>query len=696
MMEMRLRGGRTVFTAISALLALADASHAQGQTAEQERTLQIWAAPGLYGLDRTACNRENGQPASGDTAKIHRELCPLFTAPEARAVYGRNFAKLVGEAFPHVVSNPVGDQTEGVAVARRLSGTLIASLQISRADIWTVDKGADISEVFLPITLTLDLTNAVTGEVMFTESLSVRPTSKFDNKVIFTSSRQQLPAHINATIAELVRNAAARFKPYPLAATVRGAKDGLYVVDKGRKAGLRTGDQIGGDATVVFADANYAVIKPILDSYKPGDTVSRQVAAPAEYLARPNALIVTASVPDGMSGEYITRIFEENLGTTAVLGTMPVNPSFAQLRDLALGKAGFSSQAKNQRSLPDFFIRLQAYAMEPTRLPSKIPGKFFDTFESYAIADVVDRSGRVMFSASVSDRIVDDVVGTMGFSIEQRQDTVVRNALFKLAQRIGLEFKPRNVRLPATGQGNADYALDPGGALAIGTRGVVLRKAGNFAGINDDVLFPVGTYQVADLEAGRGLLQNFDIKTPRLRGGDLFVFDSGAQASQSRRAFAMCPPQQITDSVGDLSNDLLMRALGQSAFNQSFGVPTFLGDIPLLAGSRMAQFPGASDLGALQARPQDICFTPIFRFSGGAMVKADGDQMAGQFQITLGFTLHQAGQKIAGSGTRFEMTSSTMPQSTSTATMSSIARRDFAAQMQKQAVTALKAIAIPK
>lgn len=691
-----LRKGRTALKAVSALAVLAVAQQVHAQAAEQDRPLQIWAAPGLYGLDSTTCHREAGQSAASDTAKIHRELCPLFSSPDALALYGRNFAKLVAETFPNVVASPVGDQTEGIAVARRLQGTLIASLQISRADIWTVDKGADISEVFLPITLTLDLTNAITGEVMFTESLSVRPTSKFDNKVIFASSRQQLPAHINAAIAELVKNAAAKFKPYPLAATVRGTKDGLYVVDKGRKAGLRTGDQIGGDSTVVFADANYAVIRPILDSYKSGDTISRQVAAPAEYLARPNALIVTASVPEGMSGEYITRIFEENLGSTAVLGTMPVNPSFAQLRNLALGKAGLSSQAKNERSLPDFIIRLQAHVMEPTRLPSKIPGKYFDTFEAYAIADVVDRSGRVVFSTSAADRIVDDVVGTMGFSIGQRQDTVVRNALFKLAQRIGLEFKPRNLRLPAEAQGNADYALDPGGALAIGTRGMVLRKAGNFDGIKDDVLFPVGTYEVADLESGRGLLRNFDIKTPRLRGGDLFVFDSGAQAAQSRRAFALCAPQPVADSSGDMSNDPLIRALGQSAFNQAFGVPTFLGDIPALAGARMAQFPGARDLGALQARPQDICFTPVFRFSGGTEVKAEADQVAGQYQITLGFTLHQAGQKIAGSGTRFEMTSSSMPQGTGPAVIANIVRRDFAAQMQKQAASALKAIAIPK
>lgn len=693
---MRRRRGLAL-TALVPLLALVGTDAAAAQDAGQGRPLQIWAAPGLYGLERTACRRQEGQSAATDTAKIHPELCPLFTSPDALALYGRKFAELVGQAFaPNVVPHPVGDQTEGVAVARRLSGTLIASLQISRADIWTVDKGADISEVFLPITLTLDLTNATTGEVMFTESLSVRPTSKFDNKVIFAASREQLPAHINATIAELVANAAGKFKPYPLVATVRASKDGLYVVDKGRQAGLRTGDQIGGDATVVFADANYAVIQPILDSYKPGDIVSRQVAAPAEYLARPNALIITSAVPEGMSGEYITRIFEENIGTNAVLGTMPVNPSFVELRNLALGKAGLSSAAKNERSLPDYFIRLQTHTMEPTRISSKISGKYFDTFEAYALADVVDRSGRVVYSTSVSDRIVDEVFGNMGFSIEQRQDTVVRNALFKLSQRIGLEFKPRNIRLLAEARGNADYVLDPGGSLAIGTRGMVLRKGGRFDGIKDEVLFPVGTYDVTEMETGRGVLRNFDIKTPRLRNGDLFVFDGGTQASQSRRAFAMCPTQPLSENGGDLSNDPLIRALGQSAFNQNFGVPAFLTDIAPLSSARMGQFPRAKELGALQTRAPDICFAPVLRFTGGAVSKAEGGHVAGQYTVTIGFTLHQGGEKIAGSGTRFDMISSSMPPGTSPAVVAAITRRDFAAQMQKQAAATLRAIAIPK
>ena len=78
------------------------------------------------------------------------------------------------------------------------------------------------------------------------------------------------------------------------------------------------------------------------------------------------------------------------------------------------------------------------------------------------------------------------------------------------------------------------------------------------------------------------------------------------------------------------------------------------------------------------------------------MGKAEGGQVAGQYTVTLGFTLHQGGQKLAGSGTRFDMTSSSMPQGTSPSVISAITRRDFAAQMQKQAAATLKAIAIPK
>ena len=208
--------------------------------------LQVWPVPGLFGLDQTSCNRPANASREHDSAKVHRDLCVLFADPATlRVNYGEFFVEQVTKAFPDVVAKPAQDVGAGVAVSQRLASTLIASLHMSRADIWAVDKNTGASEVFLPFTLTLNLTNAVSGEVMFTETASVIPESIFSTRDIVGPSRKELPAQIRAAIARLVTTSAARFKPYPLEATVRGKIGNDFLIDKGRSAGLRIGDDIG-------------------------------------------------------------------------------------------------------------------------------------------------------------------------------------------------------------------------------------------------------------------------------------------------------------------------------------------------------------------------------------------------------------------------------------------------------------------
>lgn len=659
--------------------------------------LQIWPAPGLYGLEQTNCNRATDASPQLDSAKVHPELCALFANPETlRSNFGQFFADLVAQAFPNVVANPNQNVGDGVPVSQRLSNTLIASLHLSRADIWQVDKHTGATDVFLPFTLTLNLTNATSGEVMFTETASVIPESNFSSNNVFAPSRQEIPAQMRATIEQLVRNSAARFKPYPLDATVRAKIGDNFLIDKGRSAGLRIGDRIGPDAHVIYADGNYALIKPVLGDFKTGETVSRQVAAPADYLAKPSVIVLPASFPSAMPKAYITQIFEEAMGSRGVFSIMPVNQSFPRLREIAIGRAGMSSTANSQRSLPDYFIHLDVFAIPHTEVDTNIRGLKILTFEAYAVASIVDRSGRVVFAAVDSDRIQDQVVGGVGFSPDQRQDTVTKNALFKLSQRISGQFKPQGFRLPLSEEGKGASVNDAGGALSVGAGGLVVRKSGRFPGVDGDVWVPLGNFEVIGIEGGKAALQSQDPITPKPRRDDLFVFDGGALMARTRRTFVACSSEGTLDtSSHDFSAEPSVRSVGLAIFAQSFSAPVYLADVPALATERLNLFPGSEKLGVMKQRSEDFCFRPILRSAlVGPILSKDG-LVTNKYVLTMGYTLYRGEQKVAGSGLRVEMTSGSFQAGTNQSQIDDSNIRDSIAQFSTLVGGALNGMQVP-
>ncbi len=681
------------------LLAIFAAAGMLGQpTSAASEDLKIWPVAGLFGLEQTDCKRAPGALTDYDSAKVNKNLCALFDNDVSLASYGQFFVEQVGLAFQkNVVSAPGEGAAGSVAVSRRLAGTLIASLHMSRADIWTVDKRTGASEVFLPFTLTLNLTNAISGEVMFTETISVIPESTFSTNNIYEPSRRELPAQVRAAIVQLVRSSAAKFKPYPLVATVRGKLGDAYLIDRGRADGLRIDDDIGPDASVIYADASYALIKPVLGEFRIGDQVKRQVASPAEYLAKPSVVVVPAAMPRGMSKAYITQIFEEVLGAQGVLAIMPVNQNFPVLRSLAISGAGMSATVTAKRAAPDYVVHLDVYAMPNTEVGTNVAGVRIQTFEAHAVASILDRSGRVVFSTVASDRINDQIADGIGFSADQRQDTVTKNALLKLSQRIATEFKPQNIRLPLVENNKDGSVSDPSGVLSLGASGLVVRKAGRFAGVASEILVPIGNYDVYAVEAGKAMLQSQDPVAPKIRRDDIFVFDGGSLPIQSRQSFSPCPGEAVLDPQSrDLSSDPVTKGIGFALFARSFPAPVFLTDLPSVAAERFKQFPALNQYGITKPRAPDLCVRSVLRTASLGLVSQKGGQVGNKHLVTLGFTLHRADQKLAGSGLRVEMVSGPFQAGTDLRQIEISTDRDALAQFVATAATAVKAIEIPK
>jgi hypothetical protein len=662
---------------VAALVWAPSALHAEA--------LEIWVAPGFYGVEQSNCSSTSSTEPAVIFTNIDERLCSILEKKDREEISAFFAGEMASSQFAdHLVEVPGAKLPASIPINQRLRSTLVASLHISRADIWEVDKFNGSREVHLPNTVSLLLTNVRTGEVVFTETRSLISTGLTLGGNVASYAKQQISDQIRANITALVKQAAERFRPNPIRATIAGSFDGKYVIDKGRSAGIRRDDRLNADMKVLFADSDYAIVTAGLEQgLKTGSVLEMQNVQPADYLSKHSALVIFGIPPTNMSAAYLKQTFEEKLGATSLFSISPVNPSVASIRLVASSKVG-STINSEKRLPPEYFVYVQSFVTENTSVATNIPNVALKTFEAYSIGQIVDRSGRVLFSRVVNDRIVDEVAAEIGFPDDQRKDTAVRNSLEKLASVMQSEFKPSSVRLPIEKIGSESIVIDTGGLLAEGASGVVLRKVGTFGGIKGAVWAPVGGFSRVEYVNGRPNLIGDELDGAPNKG-DLFTIDGGgANAGQSRRAYTLCEAPLGLPSQ-DLSGAPLIRAIGRSNFASAANVPVYIDELPALATAQLqATFGGLEQLGAIQTRKPDICFKPIFRFSPLAEVKGGRGQLSARYALSVGYTLHStSGERLSGSGVQVELSTSPVPVDTPPDEIRKGEMREFIFQMNK-------------
>lgn len=619
--------------------------------------LRIFPIAGVYGLPEQPCSTDQ---ASG-SARIAPELCNEVSAELKRAL-GARFAEQVRAAFPGVVTG-IADQIQpGEMAEGRLSKTVIASLQVSRIDLWQVEKPATI-DVYVPITLSLFLTNAMTGEVLFVQNHNVIVQGTLTKAKVMDEVRVQLPGQLTAAVDALVANGAGRFKPSPVAGKIRDRVGDRFVFDVGRKGGIREGDTLGVDARVVFSDASYSIVEPMLGKLSVGQALSRQVAQPVEMLEKPSALVVVAAYPEEASAGYINAVFEDALGQGAGLAVTPVNPSFTALRAYALGEARLDSRSQDQRTIPDYFVRVSVAALDPLDIRTNVGGTRRRVFGASAFVEVIDHNGRVVYATQAADRIIDDVVEGMSLSPEQRRDTAIKNALTKAAGQLSSGFRPSRLRLDARAAGEDVEIADAGGALGIGAHAVLLRNSGGAAGIQGPVWTPVGEVEVTSVAAQTVNARMSGVADAHVRPGDQVAFDSGAPKSESRQRYGVCTGTDgaiIISQRGKVEQPLY-QLIAENSFAAGFKGPVYLQGFDRELRPLLGQFGGAESLGALKARAPDVCFVPVLQVDPQADKAASSGFVTPVYSVAMGFTLHRANQRLGGSGLQSVLSGSGVP-----------------------------------
>ena len=652
--------GRSIARALALLPASVNAQ-------ESVASPWIWASPSLFGLESTVCEPHDDIE---QTAIIAPAFCPSLSVP-FRQQLGQAFAEAMRLSFPQVEEHFAEHVAAGVGQTQRLKGSLAASLRLSRATLAVVGKPIGV-EVFVPITLTLDITNMNNGEVVFTRTRTEIASGTRDAADVEQTLAREVPGLVTRAMQNLVESAAPAFVPSSQRATVVGvvtvAGDGkAWVINQGRNIGLRQNDAIGDDGRIVAVGPDHAIVRPALETYRTGQVLTRMRVAPAETLARPSLLAVVDMAPADFSPAFVRQTFEDAVGGTGAFAPVPVNPAYAHLRRAVLSDAK-STTDDLARPMPDYVALLRVAVLDPATYPSNLPGVEIDHFEAYASAIVVDRTGRVVGAWEGRNAVDDRVNAGVHFPADKRREAVLRNALIDLATKLAT-FRPQPLSLPVVRKNDALFADDPTGAIQMQTMFEVMRPAGRFPGITGEVMVPVGQVTARSETAGGVILSDASVTPLVLRGKETVTLENSGLPSRSRSAIAQCQDasgRPVFDSRGAVKL-LTWPAIAEAAFARNVSGAIFVNSMADRLKPYSASFNSWDHFPAAAPRASDLCFVPQIMI----------EPAAGSWNIAVGYGLRRQGVKAGAAALSQTLKPTVLPATASPHSRQAMAEADL-------------------
>jgi hypothetical protein len=614
----------------------------------------IWPAPGLYGLEHSVC--DDGAPAPA-TAQISQALCPALDAAHKAAISTR-FTQIVLAQFPGAEAMFASHMPTDATPRAKLAGTLIAELRISRATIWSVRKPAAV-DGFLAITLTLDLVNAASGEVVFSRHRNMIASGQFPAATIEAEIAAQFPERLNAALVALVGDAAAAWHPYQQQSKVVGEvtlSDGkAWVIDKGRASGLRSGNDIGVDGRVLYAGPSYAVVRPTLGRYNTGDLLARTLVAPVDMLARPSVLVSVGQIPQGYAASYLSEVLEDALSAGGTFAPMPVTPAFTSLRIVALSEAHAQAVAMDSRALPDFVASVNMVVLPAGHFRSNVPGVTTARFEAHVFVSLVDRTGRIIATFHGVNRIEEQMSDGMGFSDVERQNTVLQNALIDAASKMAA-WHPQPEALAVSMRGGNVFIADPANALPLDATMPVLRNYGHIGGVREDVLAPFAQLTSQAPADGGVIAVDADPIPYTPRNGDVVALDAEGPPLAGRGGLTQCmgpDGQPLVDDRGRVPVQVWpVAAEGIFAANAKW--PVRSSALATRLAPLAVSFKNWDRFAPALIVAADRCFTPVLS------VTPEGTG----YGMAIGYTLRHGSDAPAGSGLHVVVTPAALPAGT--------------------------------
>jgi hypothetical protein len=445
--------------------------------------------------------------------------------------------------------------------------TLVASLHLIRASQYAVPKIDGSTEIHLPLTLSILFTNPDTGEVLYsftrTSYAAVRTVGTGQNDEQLLNG--EIHRNFSALLQGLIEEARKGYDPMQVGAAVVKVWKGLYILDKGTKTGIGRDDSLsdpaGNEIQVCYAAEDYAVATMVLGEPRVGQKFSKYAnLALVNQLKKPRVLTMQNGWQDEQL-KSISNIFDSELSKESAFTLLPVNESLSTMlkavaRDTSVGQFAMT----NQRALPDYMIKFTA--AKPRYYELAQTGKFGTlVYEQYLLGELLDKQGRIIYSALGSDRIEDKNVAGMVFDSQARLEILQKNAVTQLAREFSRSLKFARFVLPVSSvEGQRIQVEDQPRQLRGGQSVLVFRGVGKLDGIPGEVWVPIWEATVSEAGAGKAVITPLSemasgLKDTGISQGDVVLLDAVTvgKASGSDTSVAYC--SGISPKLGTVDFD---------------------------------------------------------------------------------------------------------------------------------------------
>lgn len=557
------------------------------------------------------------------------------------------------DQFSNVFRNHFKDVTATIDSQNKYR-TIVAYLQISRVSKYIVKKSDQLQDLYMPMTMTLGFANLMTGEILSTHTFThyAKYGTTTTAVTVDGTQGQEIVDLYRETFIDLlekvVASAHANLNLRTIEATVRDSWKGLYILDKGTRAGVVRGDTLtdsqGRSLSIVHAEERFSIGQPILGEpndemvfYKYASDDISEIKKPKIILLK-NELAKQSQNTKGRD-DYIYQMFVNALGKKATFSLLSLDKSFYEIQRAVVETTKLEHKVTQQRVLPDYFLSLYVHGPFFRSLPTNKPDVFIDEYTVRACGDFLDAGGRVVYGKCVEEVIADQIVSEIRFPRSAREEVAIKNALIKLADDFIENVKFTNFTLPvvSSDKENGISMEDKSGAVSNGLVVTSYHSISKVSGIEGEVRLPTETFQVYDVMNAqpRALsLMRVNDKVPPSTVGDVVLLEAilGGDGGPQKKV-ALCRPSDDQVEAEDIRR-LFYYSVSEGIPYPFYEMESLRETLPMFPEYGFKAWPGTFNDDA------DYCIEPVIRLD------ANHNGQVVECSLVAGIKVHQGNDVV--------------------------------------------------
>jgi hypothetical protein len=436
---------------------------------------------------------------------------------------------------------------------QKIDQTFAAYLQVNRVAKYQVQMvGSQVKSYFLPVTASINFVNMSNGDILFSDTFT--EIAQIDLAASDPMTKTKLISLYQQTYAtlfeRLAKDASEKFQPKQIDCKVIGKYKGISILDKGLSGGIAKGDslnRVGGEGLVLYSTQEYSIVKDDFSEPSINDIYSKQYNGSLNKKPKITLLDITMDKnrTDQPASEMLYQVFSDTLASKANFSLVSTSRSYYEAKRAIEAKAGVKV-LEGKRQIPEYFMRLFFDGPTMYEFPTNVDYAHYNVFNVRACGEIIDLSGRVLYSSCKSEDINDQIVLGKGFSIPARNEIAMKNATIALAEEFSSSIKFDQISYDIKSVDNDSIKVnDDKNLLAEGSVITVYKNIGNIGSFND-VYIPLQE-AVVNSKSGNDIVAKLDsitqlIKEENIKSGNKIFEDliTSGKLNKSSKLVSIC------------------------------------------------------------------------------------------------------------------------------------------------------------